>query len=209
MKYGKIAVISQNTELLNFYRAELLYRGFEAYLFSSFADIKDGYIMCIVDTDSCKSFGEIDCTTVSISSRFETQISKSSCLLAWPTKISDIDKLFNNLLFGDKPTASSNDDISIIADDTKQTVLINGRLIGLTANEFAIIKELCLAEGKTVKRERIMEMLEADSGNISEVYIHHLRKKLERDGKRLIFTERGVGYYTHLRLKSSRRLPIS
>ena len=45
-----------------------------------------------------------------------------------------------------------------------------------------------------------MELLEASDGNISDVYICRLRKKLEGNTKqRLIFTDRGEGYRTVLR----------
>ena len=58
-----------------------------------------------------------------------------------------------------------------------------------------------MANGEIISRERIMGLLGADDGNISDVYICHLRKKLdEKLGRKLIITERGKGYRTNLRL---------
>ena len=73
--------------------------------------------------------------------------------------------------------------------------------IRLTKSEFNILEALCGANGQTVPREKIMEILGAENGNISDVYVCRLRQKLEvSEGKRLIFTERGKGYRTTLKM---------
>lgn len=80
-----------------------------------------------------------------------------------------------------------------------RTVRRAGRVIELTAREYALLELLALRAGEVVTRTDIWEHLyefhaEADS-NVVDVYIGYLRKKLERpDLPRLIHTRRGLGY---------------
>ena len=74
-----------------------------------------------------------------------------------------------------------------------------GEGISLTAREFALLELLALRRGGLVTRREIWEQIydlnyEAVS-NVVDVYIAHLRKKIERPGlPRLIHTRRGEGY---------------
>ena len=67
------------------------------------------------------------------------------------------------------------------------------------AREFALLELLALRRGGLVSRREIWEQIydlnyEAVS-NVVDVYIAHLRKKIERPGlPRLIHTRRGEGY---------------
>lgn len=201
----KIAVITENLELANFYKLELMYRGFEVELFSSISDMGDGYIMSIIDVDTYTSNKKPFCRSVSVSSLINTDITPDACSLVWPTPIADIDMLCKTFMFGEMGSDHGvrfEDTPVLLADSQNSTIILDRETIRFTKNEFKILMELCKESGKTVKRERIMEILDADSGNISDVYIYHLRKKLEgQNKKRLIFTERGVGYRTFLKLK--------
>lgn len=80
-----------------------------------------------------------------------------------------------------------------------RTVRRSGRVVELTAREYALLELLALRAGEVVSRTDIWEHLyefhaEADS-NVVDVYIGYLRKKLERpDLPKLIHTRRGLGY---------------
>ena len=77
----------------------------------------------------------------------------------------------------------------------KNTVSIRARKIILSDTEYKILSVLCQNAQKTVLRETIQELFENGSGNITDVYICKLRKKLEEpQGQRLIFTVREKGY---------------
>ena len=92
-----------------------------------------------------------------------------------------------------------------------------GDTILLTAREFALLELLALRRGGLVTRREIWEQIydlnyEAVS-NVVDVYIAHLRKKIERPGlPRLIHTRRGEGYVLALPedagLKSGGSLPV-
>lgn len=204
MTQYKIAVVTENLELASFFELEFSYRGFEVDALFSVSDINGEYIMAIIDADTCSPAQSSHGRSVMVSSFTDTVITSEICSLVWPTPLTDIDKLCRTVMLGDEHPASysKSEDLSILTDLQNLTVILNGQTIKLTKSEFAILIELCEAAGNTVKRERIMELLGAERGNISDVYIYHLRKKLEgNSGKRLIFTERGVGYRTLLKSK--------
>jgi two-component system copper resistance phosphate regulon response regulator CusR len=84
-------------------------------------------------------------------------------------------------------------------DLRKRMARRGGVPISLTAREFALLELLALRRGGLVTRREIWEQIydlnyEAVS-NVVDVYIAHLRKKIERPGMvRLIHTRRGEGY---------------
>ena len=208
MTQYKIAVITQDPQFASFFELEFSYRGFEVDSFSSLDNVGEENILSIIYVNTCAERQITNCRFVKVSPLLENVISHDSCSLTWPTSISDIDKLVRTIILGDidnsyyKKIDSADTNILELIDKNKRTVYFNGRLIKLTKFEFDILNELCRRSGETVKRERIMELLGATQGNISDVYIYHLRKKLEENyGRKLIFTERGVGYRTILRLK--------
>jgi DNA-binding response OmpR family regulator len=84
--------------------------------------------------------------------------------------------------------------------DTAQRVVRRGkRTIELSAREYAMLELLATRAGQVVTRSDIREHVydfasEADS-NVVDVFIGHLRRKIEQDGlPRLIQTRRGHGY---------------
>jgi DNA-binding response OmpR family regulator len=74
-----------------------------------------------------------------------------------------------------------------------------GKLITLTAKEYALLELLALNKGRVLSRTIITEHLydqnfDLDS-NIIDVFINRLRSKIDRDfEKKLIHTIRGAGY---------------
>ena len=74
-----------------------------------------------------------------------------------------------------------------------------GDEIELTSKEFALLELLALRQGEVVRRSDVWEQLydfnQDIESNVVDVYIAHLRKKLEKPGlPKLIHTRRGEGY---------------
>jgi two-component system, OmpR family, response regulator len=74
-----------------------------------------------------------------------------------------------------------------------------GRPVELTEREFAVLEVLARNAGHVVSRRQLLERVwdedYAGSPNIVDVYVGHLRRKLERRGRRrLIRTVRGIGF---------------
>ncbi len=74
---------------------------------------------------------------------------------------------------------------------------LRGEALDLTARELGVLEALVLRAGQVVSKERLAETLSGwtdDLGpNAIEVYVHRLRKKLERSAIQ-IRTIRGLGY---------------
>jgi DNA-binding response OmpR family regulator len=74
-----------------------------------------------------------------------------------------------------------------------------GRQIELSAREYAILECLALRQGRVVTRDTLRESVydfgSEVSSNVIDVYVGHLRRKIDRgfDAK-LLHTRRGLGY---------------
>jgi DNA-binding response OmpR family regulator len=80
-----------------------------------------------------------------------------------------------------------------------RTARVHGKRIALTAMEYRVLEYLALRRGAVVSKEELLEHLYDFNwerfGNVIEVYISGLRRKLESvAGERLIQTVRGLGY---------------
>jgi two-component system, OmpR family, response regulator len=87
----------------------------------------------------------------------------------------------------------------VTVDLITREVKCGGRLVELTAREFALLAYLMRSPGRTFTRAQICEHVwnyHFDPGtNLVDVYVQHLRKKLVRDsGAPVIETVRSVGY---------------
>jgi DNA-binding response OmpR family regulator len=84
-------------------------------------------------------------------------------------------------------------------DTVSRLVKRAGRPIHLTAREYALLALLACHRGKVLSRARIWEHLYSDqdetTSNVIDVYIRHLRVKIDRDfDPPLIVTRWGQGY---------------
>lgn len=82
-------------------------------------------------------------------------------------------------------------------DQAGRVVTIDGKMVELSARELSLLEVLLQRAGRLVSKEQLVERLcewgDEVSNNAIEVYIHRLRKKIER-GPIRIATVRGLGY---------------
>lgn len=79
----------------------------------------------------------------------------------------------------------------------RKSARLHGATIPLTAREAELLSVLLTARGKPVTREELYARVFGGSGEgpgVVNVYIHYLRRKLERDGRRILLSLRGQGY---------------
>jgi DNA-binding response OmpR family regulator len=87
----------------------------------------------------------------------------------------------------------------LIVDPTQRSVSRGGRTLELTRREFELLEELARHRGVVLSRQQLLERVwgydfEVD-GNVVDVFVGYLRRKLEADGEpRIIHTVRGVGF---------------
>jgi two-component system OmpR family response regulator len=84
-------------------------------------------------------------------------------------------------------------------DPATRTVTRDGEAVDLTPREFALIEFMAAHPGEVLSRARLIDhvwdMNYTGSTNIVDVYVGHLRRKLEQPfGSPLIRTVRGVGF---------------
>ncbi|MBO5841922.1 MAG: winged helix-turn-helix transcriptional regulator [Clostridia bacterium] len=84
---------------------------------------------------------------------------------------------------------------SLTLGKESRCVLMGNRQISLTDKEFAVLSMLVQNGEKGISKQELSELLDAGETNEGQVYICHLRRKLEQTfGVRLIKTVRNKGY---------------
>ncbi len=82
-------------------------------------------------------------------------------------------------------------------DQSGRVATIDGKMVDLSARELGLLEVLLVRSGRLVSKDQLVERLcewgEEVSNNAIEVYIHRLRKKIEK-GPIRIATVRGLGY---------------
>jgi len=84
-------------------------------------------------------------------------------------------------------------------DTNSRIVQRNGREITLSATEYNLLEYLALNSGRVISRTELTEHIydtdfDRDS-NVIDVYVNHLRNRLDKGfDRQLIFTVRGAGY---------------
>ena len=85
----------------------------------------------------------------------------------------------------------------LVYDQAGRVATIDGKMVELSARELGLLEVLLQRAGRLVSKDQLVERLcewgEEVSNNAIEVYIHRLRKKIER-GPIRIATVRGLGY---------------
>ena len=85
----------------------------------------------------------------------------------------------------------------LVYDQAGRMATIDGRMVELSARELGLLEVLLQRVGRLVSKDQLVERLcewgEEVSNNAIEVYIHRLRKKIEK-GPIRIATVRGLGY---------------
>lgn len=85
-------------------------------------------------------------------------------------------------------------------DLERRRVLVRGQMVQLTATEFRLLSVLLRNAGRVLSYESILRHVWGDdyegSTDYVQVYLSHLRRKLEEDPRnpRYLLTEHGVGY---------------
>lgn len=93
-------------------------------------------------------------------------------------------------------------DKCFIADKKRHGVVFKSSYISLSEYEFKLLELLCQNTSSCVTREEINSLFETNDGNIADVYICHLRNKLEVPfGIKIIYTLRKKGYMTDYTIK--------
>jgi DNA-binding response OmpR family regulator len=84
-------------------------------------------------------------------------------------------------------------------DTQRRVATLNGEELSLTAKEFDLLAYLVSNAGRVVSRDEILETVwqgqHATDSNVIEVFVCHLRGKIDDRDNKVIQTIRGVGYF--------------
>lgn len=202
MAQGRVAIISENNNIYRLVAAELELMGF-LYERVDFCDSNPhGYFAAIYD---CTESSLIPHTNAKIKLAIIKRgapydLSGFSDTLIFPFSLQS----FRAALQGNSDTSDEKtNEKCLILDKKSMSVALHGTHIKLTEYELLVLETICKNSGKCVTREDLCELLGGDGeSNIADVYICHLRKKLEEPfGIKIIYSVRGKGYKTDYTLK--------
>ncbi len=191
----KIAIISKNEKIRDFFKLEALNFDFSVDCFEKLLIHSDlsSYDLAIIDIDTVEQK-----PLNSAQKQFSVSEISNEADLKYPMYVSDIQKIYYSLFENETSSADSKetDDVKLIFyKDEPNLISLKDKKYILSDAEYAVLKLLCENYPQAVSREAIMELFLNSSGNISDVYICKIRKKLEEPlSKRLIFTVRSKGY---------------
>ena len=85
----------------------------------------------------------------------------------------------------------------LVIDDSARTVVRGGEVLNLTRTEYDLLSVLAQHPGQVLTKVQLLTQVwgfDAYDGNLVEVHLSALRRKLEAHGPRLVQTVRGIGY---------------
>jgi len=87
----------------------------------------------------------------------------------------------------------------VMIDIARRVATLSGEQLTLTAREFDLLAYLVRNAGRVVSRDEILETVwkgqHATDSNVIEVFVCHLRNKIDDRDNMIIQTIRGVGYF--------------
>jgi DNA-binding winged helix-turn-helix (wHTH) protein len=200
----RIAIISKRRDLSRFFELEALNFGFAVRSFDKMGVDLSLFDLCIIDSQTVRQIPtRLSKKVLLVSDADNDRVGNDSDIMrvSYPMSLKELDSIYFRLLNGIDLA------VSIEKSDKKEknalcfyhmlenTARYGERNIQLSDYEMKLLKRLCQNVGEPVSREELNLLLGAERGNIADVYICRLRKKLEdEDGKRVIVTVRSRGY---------------
>ena len=191
----KIAIVSKNEKIRDFFKFEAMNFDFSIDCLEKMSVHRDlsSYDLAIIDIDTISQK-----PLNSAKKQLFVSEALSDADIKYPMYIADLQKIYLSL-FKSEPLESPHETVNdlklIFYKDQSNLVKLKDKKYILSDAEYAVLKLLCENYPQPVSREVIGELFSNSNGNISDVYICKLRKKLEEPlSQRLIFTVRSAGY---------------
>ena len=191
----KIAIVSKNEKIRDFFKFEAMNFDFSIDCLEKMSVHRDlsSYDLAIIDIDTISQK-----PLNSAKKQLFVSETVSNADLKYPMYIADLQRIYLSL-FKSEPLESPHETVNdlklIFYKDQSNLVKLKDKKYILSDAEYAVLKLLCENYPQPVSREVIGELFSNSNGNISDVYICKLRKKLEEPlSQRLIFTVRSAGY---------------
>lgn len=184
MARKKIAVVTERRQTAEFFVLEARSCGCIAYVLPTPPVESENYDIVVIDNGGAER-------SVTLIFKDGSQVNKEL-----PMSVTKLRELYMRAEGIDCGTDTNDVKTELfLSDGDKRTVTLKDKIIPLTDGEWRVLN--CLAEkcDAPVSREELSLLLGAEKGNISDVYICRLRKKLEEPtGIKIITTVREKGY---------------
>ena len=191
----RIAVVSKRRNVLDFLRLEAESCGCSVSVMPLLPPELSEYDIVMIDDDGSYEIPENTDGVYKIVSADNLREGEENTFL-WPMPVALIRRVFEGYITEDTARIyDSGESVIWLSDGEKKAAIYKNRRIVLTEGEWKVLLCLGQAHGEPVSREVLRELFDACDGNITDVYICHLRRKLEEPfGVKLIRTVRGKGY---------------
>lgn len=199
----RIAIISKRETISHFFELEARRFGFEVALQEKATSDLSAFDMCIIDLEGLRRMPSLlpkKVLLVSDGGEMGAELGSGVMRIGYPVPLEELDAIYAELAFGAERADAHSEQIEdkdciFFYRELENTVRYRERNILLSDYEQRLLERLCRSVGEPVNREELNRLLGAEKGNISDVYICRLRRKLEAGGgKRIIFTVRNSGY---------------
>ena len=198
LRKNRVAIISKNQTLIRFFQLEATFCGCSVQIFAEppatmnefdrvVLDVAAGY--CAAEDPACQ-------IAAVLTEAREKPPLPVNCVWEWPVSVEEAHIFFEGYTaIREEETPREESPAIYVLSEEQRQILYRNRTIELPPHAWRVLT--CLGEnaGSTVPREILDEEIGEERGNMTDVYIHHLRKRLEEPyGIRVISTVRGVGY---------------
>lgn len=199
----KIAIITTDKQLAKLCELECKLGGYTVEIFTSAQSLRKSFNRYLWDIDTVPDITKLQEKNAIRMSKKE-DFFENDQQLRIPPSLQRLRYLINNNTTNESSYEEDHPKALILNDRKTRTISYGEKYTDLSEHEFKVLEYLCSNRSKPVKREELNSILGAESGNISDVYICHLRKKLEiLCGSRMISTIRNQGYMIDIGLVRS------
>lgn len=206
----KVAVISQNKILARSVELEVLSYRMDCDVFLKPPKQLSEYCAIVVDSDSIDDIEFV--STKSFINIGNNSAPRQNCVanLSYPFLLNEFLDALDNCVENNKKVdvilrqEITNEDKNLFYfSDIDKTLLAFGQRINVSEYELRVLERLCKTPGVAVSRMELSDILTSSGDtNIVDVYVCHLRKKLEKlSDKKVIYTIREKGYMTYYSLE--------
>ena len=193
LRRRKIAVVSVRRSISDFFRLEAESCSCFVSVMSMLpSDISEYDVIILDDDGSYSGLGEFK-NLYRISSERGDPCEN---ILSWPVSVSRVREIFEGYVTDQiTETPQSIKQILYLYNGKEKAVVYKNKRIVLTESEWKVLDCLARSFGEAVSRETLRKLFDTEDGNITDVYICHLRRKLEDPfGRKIIRTLRSKGY---------------
>lgn len=200
MREISVAIVSDDSSFARFFELECTIFGCEVSVFSKMPSDLASFDVIFADARG-KSRAQIeDAGVIAVGAKGEDDAKEN---IPWPISLEQLQYILRQSCRNEATVNADSAQRTLVWQDRERGILRCGaKSVELSAYEKKLIEYLAVRVQTVVSREELNRLLGAQKGNMADVYVCHLRKKLSLlCEKTVIETVRGVGYRMRVSLQ--------